>query len=86
MCFVPGTLGGPPWPGLPPGPGGEGHYFMVEKNFVEMMACLALVFLPTGHWVGLDADLCGKRRHARELRRAEREGREHAAGVGRTAH
>jgi len=65
----------PPWPGLPASPRAEGHYYFVDKNFIEMMACMALVFLPTGHWVGLDALLFGKRRHVRAMRRAEREGR-----------
>ena len=76
----------PPWPGLPVSPRAEGHYLFVDKNFVEMLACLALAFLPTGHWVGLDALLFGKRRHRRELERAEREEREHAGGSGRRAH
>ncbi|MCA1686241.1 MAG: DoxX family protein, partial [Planctomycetia bacterium] len=76
----------PPWPGLPVSPKAEGHYFIVDKNLVEMLACMALVFLPTGHWVGLDALLFGKRRHARALARAEREGRELAGETGRRAH
>lgn len=52
----------PPWPGLPESPRWEGHYFIVDKNMVEAIACLALVFLPTGHWVGLDALFFGRRR------------------------
>ncbi len=60
----------PPWPGLPESPKWEGHYNIVDKNLVEAIACLALVFLPTGHWVGLDALIFGKRRHLRELARA----------------
>ncbi len=51
----------PPWPGLPPSPMAEGHYFIVNKNLIEMLACLALVFIPTGHWIGLDAMLFGRR-------------------------
>ncbi len=76
----------PPWPGLPTSPRAEGHYLIVDKNFVEMMACLAFVSLPTGHWVGLDALIFGKRRHARALAAAEREGRETSENAGRRAH
>jgi hypothetical protein len=55
----------PPWPGLPPNPLAEGHYFIVNKNLIEMLACLTLVFIPTGNWIGLDAMLFGwmSRRH-----------------------
>ena len=60
----------PPWPGLPESPKWEGHYRYVDKNLIEAIACLALVFLPTGHWVGLDALVFGRRRHRRELERA----------------
>ena len=49
----------PPWPGLPPNPLAEGHYFIVNKNLIEMLACLALVFIPTGSWIGLDAMVFG---------------------------
>ena len=52
----------PPWPGLPESPKWEGHYYIVDNNLIEAIACLALVFLPTGHWVGLDAMLFGRRR------------------------
>jgi len=45
----------PPWPGLPPNPMAEGHYFIVNKNLIEMLACLALVYIPTSFWIGLDA-------------------------------
>jgi uncharacterized membrane protein YphA (DoxX/SURF4 family) len=49
----------PPWPGLPPNPMAEGHYFIVNKNLIEMLACLALAFIPTGNWVGLDSLVFG---------------------------
>jgi uncharacterized membrane protein YphA (DoxX/SURF4 family) len=49
----------PPWPGLPPVPGTEGNYCIVNKNLIEMLACLALTFMPTGVWGGLDALLRG---------------------------
>jgi uncharacterized membrane protein YphA (DoxX/SURF4 family) len=45
----------PPWPGLPPVPGTEGSYLIVNKNLVEMIACLVLATMPTGVWGGLDA-------------------------------
>ncbi len=45
----------PPLPGLPPNPMAEGHYMIVNKNLIEMLACLSLTFLPTGRWIGLDA-------------------------------
>jgi uncharacterized membrane protein YphA (DoxX/SURF4 family) len=61
----------PPWPGLPPNPLENGHFFIVDKNLVELLACLALAALPTGHWVGVDALLFGwlrrRREYAREL-------------------
>lgn len=49
----------PPWPGLPPIPGAEGNYLIVNKNLIEMIACLALATLPTGVWGGLDALIRG---------------------------
>ena len=49
----------PPWPGLPPSPMQEGHYFIVNKNLIEMIACLALVFIPTSFWIGVDSMLFG---------------------------
>ena len=44
----------PPWPGVPEPPGPE-HSLFVNKNLVEFFACLALAFLPTGRWIGVDA-------------------------------
>ena len=55
----------PPWPGLPPNPKAEGHYFIVNKNLIEMIACLVLVIIPSGHWIGLDALFFGARRRRR---------------------
>lgn len=55
----------PPWPGLPPNPKAEGHYWIVSKNLVEMLACLVLAATPTGHWIGLDALFFGARRRRR---------------------
>jgi uncharacterized membrane protein YphA (DoxX/SURF4 family) len=44
----------PPWPGVPEAPGPE-HSLFVNKNLIEVFACLALASLPTGRWIGLDA-------------------------------
>ncbi|HLQ44917.1 MAG TPA: DoxX family protein, partial [Planctomycetaceae bacterium] len=43
----------PPWPGIPEAPGPE-HSFIVNKNFIEIVALLAIAALPTGQWFGLD--------------------------------
>jgi uncharacterized membrane protein YphA (DoxX/SURF4 family) len=48
----------PPWPGLPEGIV-EGHYRYVNKNLVELLACLVLASTPNGLWIGLDALLFG---------------------------
>ena len=45
----------PPLPGLPPNPQGRGHYLIVSKNLVEMLACLVIATTPSGHWIGFDA-------------------------------
>jgi uncharacterized membrane protein YphA (DoxX/SURF4 family) len=62
----------PPWPGLPANPLAEGHYLIVSKNLIEMIALLALMCLPTGQWIGLDALLFGWIRRRRERRAEER--------------
>ncbi len=49
----------PPWHGLPPNPLAEGHYWIVNKNLIEMLACLVLASTPNGLWIGLDALLFG---------------------------
>jgi len=77
----------PPWPGLPESPKWEGHYFIVDKNLVEMLALLALACLPTGHWLGIDALLFGWSARARAARAEEASaGTEHAGGRGRRTH
>lgn len=43
----------PPFPGVPPAPGPE-HSLIVNKNLIEVIACLALASLPTGRWFGVD--------------------------------
>lgn len=45
----------PPWPGLPENPRAEGHYFIVNKNLIEMLALMALATTRSGRWLGLDA-------------------------------
>ncbi len=55
----------PPWPGLPPNPRTEGHYFIVSKNLVELIACMVIATTPSGHWIGLDALFFGARRRRR---------------------
>lgn len=44
----------PPWPGIPDAPGPE-HSLFINKNMIEVFACLALASFPTGRWIGLDA-------------------------------
>jgi uncharacterized membrane protein YphA (DoxX/SURF4 family) len=66
----------PPWPGLPVPPNAEGHYYFVNKNLIEMIACLAIASTPSGMWVGLDALLFGwiyRIRARRALRREQAE-------------
>lgn len=43
----------PPLPGLPEVAGPE-HSLIVNKNLIEVFALIALAFLPTGYWFGLD--------------------------------
>ena len=53
LVFV--LLTQPPWPTIyPPAPEVVGHALIVDKNFVEMMALLALAAMPVGRWAGLD--------------------------------
>jgi uncharacterized membrane protein YphA (DoxX/SURF4 family) len=68
----------PPWPGLPPNPRAEGHYWIVSKNLVELIACLVLATTPSGHWVGLDALFFGARRRRRLARAEQRRDAERA--------
>ncbi len=50
----------PPWPGLPAGPAAEGHYLYVNKNLIELIACLVIASTPNGLWIGLDALIFGR--------------------------
>jgi uncharacterized membrane protein YphA (DoxX/SURF4 family) len=47
LCMV-------PLPNWPENPKAEGHYILINKNTIEMLALLALAALPTGRWAGLD--------------------------------
>jgi uncharacterized membrane protein YphA (DoxX/SURF4 family) len=58
----------PPWPGLPPNPKAEGHYWIVSKNLVELIACMVVATTASGHWFGLDALFFGRRRRRRWAR------------------
>jgi uncharacterized membrane protein YphA (DoxX/SURF4 family) len=55
----------PPWPGLPPNPKAEGHYWIVSKNLIELIACLVIATTPSGHWIGFDALFFAARRRRR---------------------
>jgi uncharacterized membrane protein YphA (DoxX/SURF4 family) len=67
----------PPWPGLPPNPKAEGHYLIVSKNLIELIACLVIATTPSGHWIGFDAFFFGARRRRRLARAAQDQGRDH---------
>lgn len=63
----------PPWPGYPEVPMQEGHYMIVNKNLIEMIALLAIASSGVGRWWGLDAYLSARsmRRKAAELDAAQ---------------
>src|SRR5262249_41147804 len=44
----------PPLLGVPDNPRAEGHYFLINKNIIEMLALLALATTASGRWLGLD--------------------------------
>lgn len=44
----------PPLPGWPDNPRAEGHYLVINKNIIEMLALLALATTRSGRWAGLD--------------------------------
>jgi len=45
----------PPLPGWPEPPRVEGHYLIVNKTLIEVIALFALTCIPTGRWAGVDA-------------------------------
>jgi uncharacterized membrane protein YphA (DoxX/SURF4 family) len=63
----------PPWPGLPASPMAEGHYVIVNKNLIELLACLVLATTRTGLWIGIDALLFGARARRRDAAAAARD-------------
>jgi uncharacterized membrane protein YphA (DoxX/SURF4 family) len=75
----------PPWPGLPPNPRTEGHYWIVSKNLIELIACLLIMVTASGHWFGLDALFFGGRRRRRwaryERKLADKYGLTHGDGT-----
>jgi hypothetical protein len=73
----------PPWPGLPPNPRAEGHYLIVSKNLIELIACLVVATTPSGHWIGFDALVFGARRRRRLAASAPRQVRESPEPVSR---
>ena len=73
----------PPWPGLPPNPRAEGHYWIVSKNLVELIACLVIATTPSGHWIGFDALFFGARRRRRLAGPAPRQEQQEAQPAGR---
>jgi uncharacterized membrane protein YphA (DoxX/SURF4 family) len=79
-------LANPPWPWLTANPASEGHFKYVDKNLVELIACLVIASVPTGHWAGLDALFFGARRRRRLLRREQEARPEPSRGAGRKAH
>lgn len=48
----------PPLPGWPESPRLEGHYLLVNKTLIEVIALFALTFIPTGRWAGVDSLIC----------------------------
>jgi uncharacterized membrane protein YphA (DoxX/SURF4 family) len=49
------VLAQPAWPTIyPPLPPAAGHSLIVTKEFIEMLALLALAAMPVGRWAGLD--------------------------------
>jgi uncharacterized membrane protein YphA (DoxX/SURF4 family) len=45
----------PPLPWLPENPRSEGHYLLVNKTLIEIIALGVLASVPSGRWAGLDA-------------------------------
>ncbi len=57
MFLLSVTLIAPALPYAPTPPGAIGFYLYVNLYVIEMIALLALTFMPTGRWFGLDAML-----------------------------
>jgi uncharacterized membrane protein YphA (DoxX/SURF4 family) len=74
----------PPWPGLPPNPKAEGHYWIVSKDLIELIACLLVAVTASGHWLGLDALFFGARRRRRWARYERRLAAKYGLEIGGT--
>src|SRR5262249_2858446 len=61
-------LARPSFPWLPENPREDGHFLIINKNIVEMLALLALATTASGRWFGLD----GLIRYLNPLRRRQR--------------
>jgi len=51
----------PPFPGLPESPMAEGHYLIINKNLIEMIALLMIATSRIGCWGGIDAWIASRR-------------------------
>ena len=73
----------PPWPGVPENLKAEGHYFLVNKNLIEMLALLTLATTASGRWLGLDGLLHALSSFRRAARRPAPKAphKPHAVGV-----
>lgn len=66
----------PPWPGVVEVAPLEGHYHIVNKNLIELIACLMIMTSRIGRWGGLDAfigAICDRRRRKRAESLPERQ-------------
>ena len=67
--------------------GAEGNYLFIDKNLVELCALLALMFVPTGKFMGIDGLIANFRSRRRDRGEAQSAGisREHAEPLPRRA-
>ncbi len=70
----------PPFIGLDYGVPNEGHYLIVNKNLIEMLALAVLAFFPTGTIIGLDRLIFNRREKMPEKKEIQPETAE-TAGV-----
>ena len=67
MLLLSFYLAMPPLPGSPENPKAEGHYLVINKNIVELLALLTLATTASGRWFGLDRCI-----HALKTRSAQK--------------
>ncbi len=60
----------------------EGHYLLVNKNLVEVLALVVLAVFPTGQWLGLDRLWAARRGRKATVPEAERAGSNLSPGWG----